>query len=582
MMTRLSPGMTAREKPRSTCFGAVGLADVAAELDRAAAGGERHHARRRARSRDAEDQEALHRGDQRLEEDVAERVARVVGAGDQGGDPKRGGGRSRSRAVEGAVDAGSRRSRWRSRRRGRGRRAGARRRRRGGGRRVRACPGSPRRLDRALAPPWTAARGRWPVSSASGARPTSAAIRAPVELAELGQLGDAGAVATIGPTPGGSRMRRAGIGQPGVGGMHRGDPARASRSRRRGSAITRPIEARPRASSVCCAPGRLLLAHRRRAAAGGSRAAGGRAAPAAAARRRRSSRAPISAEHARRPPGRSSPATPVARANCRAWRRVDPGCSTPAAASRAAGPAGVAQAEGDILPDGEAVEEGAALEEHAEVAEEGAACRCRRAAGRRSGSRPVVGEDAEDALQRHRLAGARAADDDEALAGHHPEVDAGEHPLGAEGLAHVAELDARRSGSRASEEGLGQEVVGGEDQDGGGDDGVGRGLADALGAAAGVEAVVAAHQRQQEAEDGGLGQARVDVGGGEVVERVLDVGGGVEAEPRGADEVAAEDADDVADRDERRQGEECRRGGGAGPDTSSGRWRAWSARRSAR
>ena len=55
---------------------------------------------------------------------------------------------------------------------------------------------------------------------------------------------------------------------------------------------------------------------------------------------------------------------------------------------------------------------------------------CRSGGGRRAGrSRAsgravdedcarVGGEDAEDALQRHRLAGARAADDDEALAGH--------------------------------------------------------------------------------------------------------------------------------------------------------------------
>ena len=77
-------------------------------------------------------------------------------------------------------------------------------------------------------------------------------------------------------------------------------------------------------------------------------------------------------------------------------------------------------------------------------------------------------------------------------------VDAGEHLLAAEGLADVAELDARRrrAGGPASEEGLGQQVVGGEDQDRGGDHGVGRRLADALGAAAGVEAVVAAHQRR--------------------------------------------------------------------------------------
>ena len=105
--------------------------------------------------------------------------------------------------------------------------------------------------------------------------------------------------------------------------------------------------------------------------------------------------------------------------------------------------AGVDQPEGDVLPDGQAVEERAALEEHAEVAEEGAPVDAGERLAVDQDLALVVGEDAEDALQRHRLAGAGAADDDEALAGHDRERDAGEDLLVAEGLADVAELDAR-------------------------------------------------------------------------------------------------------------------------------------------
>ena len=66
--------------------------------------------------RDAEDQQALGGVDQRLEEQVAERVALVVGAGDQGGDPQRQQRRHEEAEVEEAVEqdrarAGGRRTR---------------------------------------------------------------------------------------------------------------------------------------------------------------------------------------------------------------------------------------------------------------------------------------------------------------------------------------------------------------------------------------------------------------------------------------------------------------------------------------
>src|SRR5260221_5577829 len=98
------------------------------------------------------------------------------------------------------------------------------------------------------------------------------------------------------------------------------------------------------------------------------------------------------------------------------------------------------QAEGDVLPDRQRVEEGAALEQHAEFAHQLLAL-----AGREVGDLLAVDRDragigldeAEDAFQHHRLAGAGAADDDDALAHADVEIDAVEYPLRPEGLAQA-------------------------------------------------------------------------------------------------------------------------------------------------
>ena len=62
------------------------------------------------------------------------------------------------------------------------------------------------------------------------------------------------------------------------------------------------------------------------------------------------------------------------------------------------------------------------------------------------------------------------------------------------------------------------------------------------------KSVIAAHQRDDETEDRGLDQPRDDVAGCQEVDRRVDVDARREAEPRGADQEPAEDADDVADR----------------------------------
>src|SRR3954449_3916273 len=80
----------------------------------------------------------------------------------------------------------------------------------------------------------------------------------------------------------------------------------------------------------------------------------------------------------------------------------------------------------------------------------------------------------------------------------------------------------------AGEEGFGDEVVGGQDQDRGRHHRVGGGDAHALRAALGRVAVVAAHQGDQEAEHRGLHQAREDILELQEIDGVAQVGGVVE------------------------------------------------------
>src|SRR6267142_1089837 len=100
----------------------------------------------------------------------------------------------------------------------------------------------------------------------------------------------------------------------------------------------------------------------------------------------------------------------------------------------------------------------------------------------------------------------------------------------------------------AIEEERGHQIVGAEDQYRGGNHGVGRGLADALRAAPGVEAVIAAHQRDDEAEDRRLDQAGNHVALGDEVRRVLEIDRAVETKTVRADDIAAENADRIGDR----------------------------------
>jgi hypothetical protein len=72
------------------------------------------------------------------------------------------------------------------------------------------------------------------------------------------------------------------------------------------------------------------------------------------------------------------------------------------------------------------------------------------------------------------------------------------------------------------------------------------GRAHALGAAAAVVALVAAHERHQEAEHGGLDEAGDHVLGFQEAEGAGDVVGAVEVELEDRDEVAAQHADHVA------------------------------------
>ncbi len=142
----------------------------------------------------------------------------------------------------------------------------------------------------------------------------------------------------------------------------------------------------------------------------------------------------------------------------------------------------LAQAKGDVLPDGEAVEERPALEQHAEMTQE---CPPVDALDRHPVDQDrgrVRSEDAEDALQRHRLAGARPADDHQALPRHHLQRDAVEHPLSPNAFfsprSSIFGVAVKRTPR--------SEIVRRQDQHRGRDHGVRGGLADPARAAPGV------------------------------------------------------------------------------------------------
>src|SRR4051812_32747762 len=92
----------------------------------------------------------------------------------------------------------------------------------------------------------------------------------------------------------------------------------------------------------------------------------------------------------------------------------------------------------------------------------------------------------------------------------------------------------------SGEEQAGDQVVEHQDHDGRRDHGVGRRGTHALGAALRLVAVIAAHQRNDEAENGGLHQTGDDVHRLEILPGPGQVAGGVEVQPVDADQEAAE------------------------------------------
>ena len=115
--------------------------------------------------------------------------------------------------------------------------------------------------------------------------------------------------------------------------------------------------------------------------------------------------------------------------------RPGPACERHAPWPRRAPSAPCDQAEGDVLPHRQAVEERRALEQHAELAQHALAARAAQLdhllAVDLDGA--AVGlHQPEDAFQRHRLAGAGAADDHHRIRHGDLEVDAIQHALRAE------------------------------------------------------------------------------------------------------------------------------------------------------
>jgi hypothetical protein len=104
-------------------------------------------------------------------------------------------------------------------------------------------------------------------------------------------------------------------------------------------------------------------------------------------------------------------------------------------------PRAAQEAEGHVLPDRHGIEERPALEQHPEAGEERVAVALGDVLAIQLDGAAVGFHKAEDAFQKDGFSRARAADDDEAFAGLHGQVDAAQDLLGAEGLGDLGEPD---------------------------------------------------------------------------------------------------------------------------------------------
>jgi hypothetical protein len=105
------------------------------------------------------------------------------------------------------------------------------------------------------------------------------------------------------------------------------------------------------------------------------------------------------------------------------------------------------QPEGDVFPDRDAVEQGAVLEQHADLPAQFARARARRAQHVLTVDFNAAGicrNQAEDAFDQHRFAGARASYDHHGGLRHDVEIDAVQHFFGPERLLQAADFDFRR------------------------------------------------------------------------------------------------------------------------------------------
>jgi hypothetical protein len=101
------------------------------------------------------------------------------------------------------------------------------------------------------------------------------------------------------------------------------------------------------------------------------------------------------------------------------------------------------QPERDILPDGHGIEQRRTLEQHAEAGKKRVAVARGRILPIDPDGAGIGAQQPQNALQQHRLAGARAADDHHAFAARNRQVDAAQHRLGPEGPRHASHLDHR-------------------------------------------------------------------------------------------------------------------------------------------
>jgi len=237
------------------------------------------------------------------------------------------------------------------------------------------------------------------------------------------------------------------------------------------------------------------------------------------------------------------------------------------------------KAVGDIFADSERVEESAFLEDEADLAasvEQFGLAQTGNFFVENANGAGIGAEEPRGELEEKSFAGAGFAEEDHGFALLGGKRDAAKNFAFIKAEADVIELDGgladcgkgcRQAGVRAIHEWseklvreieseFGKKGVRDDDEDGGDNDSLGGGTANALGPPSDIQALIASHRGNDEGKDDSFGETLHDVGEFENFDGAFPEGGGIDAQRENTGDHASEEADKHGDGGEKRKGDE--------------------------